>query len=440
MSLNLDVESLNTILELNEKMHTISNLSQTFSTNNLTLNSNFSALSNASINNNSVTLKKGHDKKIELLESFYLISYVQSKIENSLFSFSNLYNLVKIRIDESGEDCSKKGLLCIFTRMFMKTIKEIKKKFQQEFSVKKGENEFDNSKIRIYKEKLEKFTSFFNKHLETYVFSNYSTSFKENNNNQENCLKNGKINSNENMKILVLRRSYRLYIICFFTFFYLLLFIQHYCCNFTFYIYKKNKYIACLLASIAFIYINDQEIRKLKLAFVESQNKCKRLQNHKTINDSLQNISNLLQILLAECQLMIYLQIALFTMILLRGVWEFFITNSCDMKINNKTQTKTFKITERSSKNPYRSCSISKPVQINFSYKDTNFDTPYPNKRSTVSGITQIINVFGYNVWITNTGKKYHRQNCQYLKNMTHSFPQRLSELAGFTPCIKCKP
>jgi hypothetical protein len=454
LSLNLDIETLNKHLKENENMYTICNNSQNISTQNLTISSQYPSVLNSSIYNYRFTPIKEIDKSKQFSEGFCLISFVQRKFNYSSFSFSKLFRLINNRIEGFLKDYSNKRVLNIFTRKFSIFIKEIKGILLQEpLKMDMKKYKFDEKEIRVYKEKIQEFASFFNKRFKTFAFSNNSISSIENNNEILECfMENGiKYNKNEssvkltnttnnNIKILLGRRCIGVGLICIFTFSYILIFIQNYCCNFSFYIQKRNKYLICILASMAFIFINDQEIRKLKQVFVESQIKCEIILDHKSINGSLQNISNFLQILIAECQLMIYLLIGLIIMILLRGILEFYRTYSFKKEITNNTKTFTVKIKKQTSKLPYRSYSIAYPIHNNPSVKENYIETPLPDIRRSMCGIAQITNVFGYNVWITNSGKKYHRENCQYLKNNTYSFPKKLSELVGFTPCIKCKP
>lgn len=43
-------------------------------------------------------------------------------------------------------------------------------------------------------------------------------------------------------------------------------------------------------------------------------------------------------------------------------------------------------------------------------------------------------------VFITNSGKKYHRSTCQYLKKSKIGISLKEAKRKGFTPCKKCKP
>ena len=43
-------------------------------------------------------------------------------------------------------------------------------------------------------------------------------------------------------------------------------------------------------------------------------------------------------------------------------------------------------------------------------------------------------------VYITETGEKYHRTGCQYLKNSAREIAREEAEARGLTPCGKCHP
>lgn len=44
-----------------------------------------------------------------------------------------------------------------------------------------------------------------------------------------------------------------------------------------------------------------------------------------------------------------------------------------------------------------------------------------------------------YTVYITDTGSKYHRSGCSYLKSK-HAISKADAVAAGYTPCSRCKP
>ena len=43
-------------------------------------------------------------------------------------------------------------------------------------------------------------------------------------------------------------------------------------------------------------------------------------------------------------------------------------------------------------------------------------------------------------VYITNTGEKYHRWGCRYLKYSHHRVTLRSAKRSGYTPCKICRP
>lgn len=46
----------------------------------------------------------------------------------------------------------------------------------------------------------------------------------------------------------------------------------------------------------------------------------------------------------------------------------------------------------------------------------------------------------GTTVYITDTGKKYHRDGCQYLRESKHSISLSSAKEAGYGPCSRCHP
>lgn len=46
----------------------------------------------------------------------------------------------------------------------------------------------------------------------------------------------------------------------------------------------------------------------------------------------------------------------------------------------------------------------------------------------------------GNYVYITDTGTKYHRHGCSYLKSSSHKITIEKAKSSGKTPCSKCKP
>lgn len=46
----------------------------------------------------------------------------------------------------------------------------------------------------------------------------------------------------------------------------------------------------------------------------------------------------------------------------------------------------------------------------------------------------------GYTVYVTDTGSKYHRSSCSYLKNSSHAVSLSDALACGYTACSRCKP
>lgn len=43
-------------------------------------------------------------------------------------------------------------------------------------------------------------------------------------------------------------------------------------------------------------------------------------------------------------------------------------------------------------------------------------------------------------VYVTDTGEKYHRSGCQYLRNSKHEIYLSQAQALGYTPCSRCHP
>jgi len=48
--------------------------------------------------------------------------------------------------------------------------------------------------------------------------------------------------------------------------------------------------------------------------------------------------------------------------------------------------------------------------------------------------------IFAQTVYITKTGKKYHRASCSYLKQSSIAISLQEAVARGYTPCSRCKP
>ena len=63
------------------------------------------------------------------------------------------------------------------------------------------------------------------------------------------------------------------------------------------------------------------------------------------------------------------------------------------------------------------------------------YGTPKPTVKPTAQQQTQ-----SKTVYITDTGEKYHRSGCQYLRKSKHAISLSEAKSRGYTPCSKCKP
>ena len=81
-------------------------------------------------------------------------------------------------------------------------------------------------------------------------------------------------------------------------------------------------------------------------------------------------------------------------------------------------------------------------------YAGRNYNVPVSNMQNESSPpIEKIIEIDDANeyekisdtVYVTNTGKKYHRQNCGYLKNSKIEI-KRIDAIKQYTPCSRCTP
>ena len=56
------------------------------------------------------------------------------------------------------------------------------------------------------------------------------------------------------------------------------------------------------------------------------------------------------------------------------------------------------------------------------------------------SGSTSSGTSTSYTVYITNTGSKYHRSGCSYLRQSSHAIDKNSAISQGYTPCSRCNP
>ncbi|MBN2878282.1 MAG: hypothetical protein JXN65_01510 [Clostridia bacterium] len=63
-----------------------------------------------------------------------------------------------------------------------------------------------------------------------------------------------------------------------------------------------------------------------------------------------------------------------------------------------------------------------------------------PEAEATELIITSTPTPYEYIVYITDTGKKYHRLGCRYLDDSCHSITLADAEKLGYEPCKVCNP
>lgn len=67
--------------------------------------------------------------------------------------------------------------------------------------------------------------------------------------------------------------------------------------------------------------------------------------------------------------------------------------------------------------------------------------TPAPATQTTTSGTTTSSSDYStVTVYVTDTGEKYHRDGCQYLRNSRHAIDLSQAQSAGYTACSRCHP
>ena len=66
---------------------------------------------------------------------------------------------------------------------------------------------------------------------------------------------------------------------------------------------------------------------------------------------------------------------------------------------------------------------------------------PAPATQPTTSGTTTSSSDYStVTVYVTDTGEKYHRSGCQYLRNSKHEIYLSQAQALGYTPCSRCHP
>ena len=67
----------------------------------------------------------------------------------------------------------------------------------------------------------------------------------------------------------------------------------------------------------------------------------------------------------------------------------------------------------------------------------TKKTTPAPTKKPATTSKPADVSA---TVYITDTGKKYHRSGCRYLESSKHAISLEKAKQNGYTPCSVCKP
>lgn len=75
----------------------------------------------------------------------------------------------------------------------------------------------------------------------------------------------------------------------------------------------------------------------------------------------------------------------------------------------------------------YTPCSICRPPYIEI--EKLEIERPEPIEHADI-----------LTVYITRTGKKYHRENCSYLRRSKNPISLRNAWLRGYRPCSRCNP
>lgn len=71
---------------------------------------------------------------------------------------------------------------------------------------------------------------------------------------------------------------------------------------------------------------------------------------------------------------------------------------------------------------------------------DGTLDIPALSDGHAVAGEALQARAQATYVYITNTGAKYHRKGCRYLKKSKHRVTLKWAKRHGYTPCKVCKP
>lgn len=87
-------------------------------------------------------------------------------------------------------------------------------------------------------------------------------------------------------------------------------------------------------------------------------------------------------------------------------------------------------------------CNVSvkeKKKESTISHKTTNQNKSTNQKKST-NKTNHSTKQNGATVYITNTGSKYHRSGCQYLRKSKIAISKSNAQSQGYTPCSRCHP
>ena len=377
---------------------------------------------NNSINHwNLLTLLSKERKTMDLLPYNYYISYFINFLK--IDKYVSYINVIRILIESYQNILNY--MIGIFNNLF--------------FNLSQRNTYLDHT--ILYKHKIENITFIIKGEIYRMIFSDNSLDYnekyykyRENSFSKTSKLMEFKCNcihilhSQETMNHLMKMNSCVILFINLFAIIYLLMFIESHFCNYGLYFRKKYFYLYTLLLCFIIIYIIIVEYSKAEQLIMVYSYLCKSLRRYEKIKELLESVLYLLHTLLKYKLNGLYLLIIILLMIVFRGV--FYILGRIFSKeqevnkevISNDNELSTnFKITSNTPNNVKK---ITKNILLSNSNK------------KFMSNINNLANT----VYVTNSGKMYHKDMCQYLKKSTISFPKLLSELVGFKPCSVCKP
>lgn len=82
----------------------------------------------------------------------------------------------------------------------------------------------------------------------------------------------------------------------------------------------------------------------------------------------------------------------------------------------------------------------AKAAQSSGGSKSTSGSNSGSNSKSTYGNGNSSGSSSDVTVYITDTGKKYHTSNCQYLRQSKHAISKSSAKAQGYTACSKCHP